>query len=206
MRAQGSSHTTRTVAYIALAGLALGQSGCLLAAAALVGGAAAGVAYAHGKVCRVYEAPFDHAWAASRTAIAELGMPLIAEQRDHKGSGFLETRMADGERVRIYLEEERRKFPADAPWTRICVRVATFGDLPVSERILEQIGAHLVPIRLAPVPGPGWTPATPLTPSPTAAVPSAPTAPVPPAPLPPAAAQPAPPVLPAQTSPPPLAQ
>jgi hypothetical protein len=45
--------------------------------------------------------------------------------------------------------------------TQVCVRVATFGDHPLSERVLAQIGAHLVPTNVpvspnpqAPAPGP----------------------------------------------------
>ena len=54
----------------------------------------------------------------------------------------MECTAANGDRVRIYLDIIDG--PAEGPVTRICVRVATFGDYALSERILNQVGAHLV--------------------------------------------------------------
>ena len=74
----------------------------------------------------------------------ELGMPIVREER--KGcDGFLEGRTADGDRVRIYVEGETSRFPAEGKISRVSVRVAVFGDGPVSNRVLDQVGVHLVP-------------------------------------------------------------
>ncbi len=130
--------------YLALAGLALANSGCLLAAAGVAGGAAAGYAYCKGKVCETYNANFDDSMAATHTALTELGMPILQTQRDGT-SGFIESRTADGDRIRISLRELTSKIPAEGQITRVGVRVATFGDQPVSDRILDQVGLHLAP-------------------------------------------------------------
>jgi hypothetical protein len=129
--------------------LALANSGCLLAVAGAAGGAAAGYAYCKGKLCDTYTASCDDTWAATRTALAELAMPIVKEERK-ASEGFIESRTADGERVRIYLQAETSRIPAEGQITRVCVRVATFGDHPVSDRILSQVGLHLAP---APLPG-----------------------------------------------------
>jgi hypothetical protein len=139
----------RHVAHLVLLLLALANSGCLLATAGIAGGAVAGYAYFNGKLCETYNASGDDAWAAVRTALAELGMPILKEEREGAG-GFLESRAADGERVRIYVQTETSQFPAEGQLCRVCVRVATFGDRPVSDRVLDQVGMHLAPG--APVP------------------------------------------------------
>jgi hypothetical protein len=139
--------------HLALVLLALGNSGCLLATAGIAGGAVVGYAYCNGKVCEAYNAACDDTWAATRTALAELGMPIMKEER--KGSeGFLESRTADGEHVRIYLQTDTSKIPAEGQITWVCVRVATFGDHPVSNRILDQVGAHLAAAPLPGIPAP----------------------------------------------------
>src|SRR5687768_11167998 len=89
-------------ALVLLALLALGQSGCLVVAAGVAGGAAAGYCYAQGKVCQTYRADLLDAWLATRTALRELGLPLVSEKRDGI-EGVIETRTALGERVRVLL-------------------------------------------------------------------------------------------------------
>jgi len=134
--------------------LALANSGCLLATAGgVAGGAVVGYAYYKGKLCATYNASCDDTWAATRTAVGELGMPIVREER--KGSeGFIETRTADGERVRIYVQAETSRIPAEGQITRVSVRAATFGDRPVSDRILDQVAIHLAPAPLPGVPSP----------------------------------------------------
>jgi hypothetical protein len=70
--------------------------------------------------------------------------------------------------------------------TRVGVRVATFGDEPFSQRLLEQVGLHLVPAAPMgpPVPAvpPPLTPAAARTPPETAPPPLLPPEPVPAAP------------------------
>ncbi len=133
--------------------LALTNSGCLLATAGIAGGAVAGYAYSKGKLCDTYNANGDDTWAATRTALAELGMPIVNEERQGT-EGFIESRTADGDRVRIYVQAESSKIPAEGQVSRVCVRIATFGDRPVSDRILDQVGMHLVATPLPGVPAP----------------------------------------------------
>lgn len=143
--------------------LLLGNGGCLWLAA----GTAAGLCchrYCQGKVCHTYVADLGDAWAATKSALADLGMNVEKEESGPT-KAFLKSRTADGSRVRIYLERGHSQIPADGPVTRICVRVATFGDYVVSDRLLYQIGAHLVsapplvPLQPAPVSEPALAPA-----------------------------------------------
>jgi Protein of unknown function (DUF3568) len=144
------------VAYVILAAAALANSGCLVVAAGVGAGAAAGYVYMEGNIHRSYAANLDDVQNATRTALADLGMPVVGESREG-ASGSLESRTTDGERVRIFLNAQEGD-PA-GPLTRVGVRVATFGDRPVSERLLDQIGAHLAP------PGVVGTPPPPLAPT-----------------------------------------
>jgi hypothetical protein len=86
----------------------------------------------------------DQAWNASQSALAELGMPVVSAVRDND-SATIESRTGDGAKVKISLEPRASRVPADGQWTHISVRVAMFGDHPVSERIMNQIDVHLSP-------------------------------------------------------------
>jgi hypothetical protein len=130
-------------AYLALAVLALSQGGCLLLAAGAAGGAAVGYAYCKGKVCEAYNAGWDDAWAATHTALAELALPVLGEERIG-GGGNITSRAPGGDRIHITVDPTDGPGPGAGPWTRVCVRVATFGDYGLSERILGQVSAHLV--------------------------------------------------------------
>jgi hypothetical protein len=129
----------------------LANSGCLLIAAGAAGGAAVGYAYANGRVYETYNANLNDAWAATKTALQELGMPAVKEERKADG-GFVESRTADNETVRIYVDALGSKIPAEGLLSRVSVRVATFGDKPFSNRLLDQVGMHLVPAGLAAAP------------------------------------------------------
>lgn len=181
--------TRREAALVLLAGLALAPGGCLVVAAGAAGGAAVGYAYYKGKVCETYHAPLGDATAATKTALAELGMPLVAEGHDASG-GFVESRTGTGERVQISLELLPNKIPAEGGQTRVGVRVGNFGDRTVSERLLYQVGLRLTPAGLAAV-----RPLPPLPPTPPQAL----------QPVSHSVSQPLPPGLPAETAPPPLA-
>jgi hypothetical protein len=141
------------VIYVALAVLALANGGCLLIAAGAAAGGAAGYAYYKGKVCNAYNADLANTRAAVHTALAELGMPVESEEQSPDG-GFLLSRTTDGDAVRINLEPATSPIPAENPLTRVSVRVATFGDQQISERVLFQVSAHLVPGAAPPVLGP----------------------------------------------------
>jgi hypothetical protein len=141
--------------YLIVAIVAICQSGCLLIAAGAAGGAAAGYAYYQGRICQSYIANFEDAWAATHAALGELGMPVLSEERQ-TNCGVIKSQTADGDRVRIALDVVPSRIPAEGSLTRICVRVGTFGDHPVSERVLYQVGAHLVvcPVPFAAIPPP----------------------------------------------------
>ncbi len=153
-------------ATLLLVAAALANSGCccvLVGAgvAAAAGGAGGGYAFYKGKACETYDTDFEDAWAATRGALTDLGMPVVKEEHDR---GFLESRTAEDKRVRIYVKAEKSKSAADAPRTRVCVRVAIFGDRHISLRILEQVGLHLPPAdsaeslpAVSPPPGPAQT-------------------------------------------------
>ena len=132
--------------YFSLAALTLANSGCLVAVAGAAAGGAAGYAYYKGKVTHAYNAGFSDTEAAVHSAMSELGMAVETETQE-AGSGFIQSHTADGERVRIYLEATAAALPADGPLTEVSVRAGAvgFGDDAVSERVLYQVGAHLVP-------------------------------------------------------------
>jgi hypothetical protein len=145
MRKQLSKSTGHRLAQLLLLCFALGNAGCLAVAAgaAGAGGAALGYAYLKGRVYENYNASFNDTWMATETALNELAMPVLSRDRQ-ENSGYVETRTADQESVRVYLEAAPGKIPAEPTITRVSVRVATFGDKQVSNRILDQVDAHLV--------------------------------------------------------------
>jgi hypothetical protein len=150
------------------------QAGCLVLAAGAAGGAAVGYVYAKGRVSQTYNANFQDTMRATETALVELGLPVVARETDPSG-GSLESRTGQKERVQVYLETVASRIPAEGSVTKVSVRVATFGDQQVSEKILNQIGYHLAPANLPP-PGqpvqpsaatsPPQTPPPPLAPVP----------------------------------------
>jgi hypothetical protein len=131
------------VAYLVLAAVALGNAGCLVAAAAGAGAGVAGYAYYKGKVCRTYLANVEDVRAAMRTALVELGMPVLKDEV--VGQGAKIESHAGNDSIEIALELQDGALPGEGSATQVGVRVATFGDGKLSERILDQIGAHLVP-------------------------------------------------------------
>jgi hypothetical protein len=144
----------RRVAGLALlAVLPLVGSGCLVVAAgaAATGAAAAGYLYFEGKDSREYPAGIEDTWQATRVALGELGLPIIRAERE-ANSGSLESRTRDNDVVNISAEAVGGKNPADPPLTLVTVRVALLGDHPLSTRILDQIGYHLVPPGASPPP------------------------------------------------------
>ena len=66
-------------------------------------------------------------------------MQLRGQPRNADG-GFLESRTADNETVRIYVDALPSKIPAEGSLSRVSVRVATFGDKPFSNQsVLEHL-------------------------------------------------------------------
>jgi hypothetical protein len=150
----------------------LANSGCMLVAVG-AGAAAGGAGYAYykGKHCREYAASYADVWAATQSALTDLGMPVESAAQDSSEATVL-SRTADGSPVRISVEPQASRVPAEGMATRVCVRVATFGDAGFSQRLLDQIGFHLVPATLV-------GPPDPTAPVPPGANGSPPTAPVP---------------------------
>jgi hypothetical protein len=115
-----------------------------IAASAAVGGAAgAGYVYYKGKVSRPYNAGLADVWAATHTALAELGMKIESEGRDTL-SAEIHSRLADGDKVRIYFDVKDSRIPAEGPQTVVAIRVGNFGDEAASLRLFNQIDLHLV--------------------------------------------------------------
>src|SRR5437763_10663328 len=85
--------------FLLLAVMALINSGCLVVAAGAATGGAVGYAYYRGNVTRFYTANLEDVRAATRSALAELGMP-ITEKTDSDGY-LIDSRTGDGDRVRI---------------------------------------------------------------------------------------------------------
>jgi hypothetical protein len=156
----------------------MGNSGCLfLAASAAAGGAAtAGYVYVKGQVGYTFTATFDDTWNATLKALSELNMPIVEQDRNKNESGSILTRTKDDTPVRIEFEAEHDKEPTEGPATGVYVRAGLTGDHAISDQILAQINAHLVPNGAIPgaagwqgaVPPPGVSaqPAARLTPMP----------------------------------------
>jgi hypothetical protein len=167
------------LAYLALAAVALGNAGCLVAAAAGAAGGAAGYAYYKGKVSRTYLANVEDVRAATRTALEELQLPVLsAEPGTHDGK--IESRSGN-DNITIFLELQDSPVIGEGPVTQVSVRVATFGNEALSDRILDQIGYHLLPpSRLPPAPPKLNVPQPPLAPVPQPAPPPPPQTAAPP--------------------------
>jgi hypothetical protein len=136
--------------YLFVAALALGNAGCLVAAA---GGAAAGVAgyaYYKGKVCRPYVANVEDVRLATRKALAELQMTIKKDEANPKG-GEIEAYSGEN-KIAIALDVQDSPINGEAPVTQVSIRVDVLGNEGLSERILDQISFHLVPPGVVPAP------------------------------------------------------
>lgn len=154
------------MACLVAAALALSTGGCIWIAAGAAAGGAAAVTYAYnqGRVASAFPATYENTYAATRTALAELKMPILEESQE---KGTIKSQTADGETVRIELLSETSKIQADGPVTRVCVRVSAFGDEAVSARVLDQVSAHLAPPKALSPAWNGVAPPAPPTPPPT---------------------------------------
>jgi hypothetical protein len=124
--------------------LTLTQTGCLVVAAGAAAGAAAtGYVYYKGRACRDFPASLADAHAATRAALLDLQFPVVTEESKNDSS-YIASRTADGSTIRIWLELEPSRVPADGTLTRVSVRVGAFGDESVSRRILDQVAVHFV--------------------------------------------------------------
>jgi hypothetical protein len=133
--------------------LAVVQTGCLVVAAGVAGGAAAtGYVYYKGRLYRDYLAGLNQALEALRASLLELQFPIIAEESKN-GTSYIASRTSDGSTMRIYVEPVPSRIPAEGTLTRVSIRVGAFGDEALSTRFLDQVGAHLAgPTLLRPAP------------------------------------------------------
>lgn len=123
-----------------LLGLLLGcilNVGCV---ALLVGGAAAAgagtVAYVRGELRSTLDAPYERVWSATQRALADLEMPVTAQEKDGL-TGQITARATGDRKITVRL----RKVTGTA--TEVRIRVGTWGDEAVSRQILEQIQRRL---------------------------------------------------------------
>ncbi len=172
----------RSLPLVLLALVALVNSGCLaLVAGAGAAGGAATYAYVKGSVTHDFPANFQDTWLALQDALRELQLP-IDRQEPGTMQGMIESHTGDRTAIRIDLQTTPSPIPAEGVITKVSIRVGMFGDVPVSQRILERMSAHLVPrtttaaapttatappLRLAPIQQtsairPGETPPPPL--------------------------------------------
>lgn len=135
----------RRVILLAIAGLAISTAGCLgLVAAGAAAGGAAGYMYIKGKVCMEYPAPFTDTWTATHAALKSLGLPALG-QENAGTRGTITSRTSDGTNVTVEVETQLSRLPAVPNLTRVCVRVGTWGDKPLSEQILTRIHQQFTP-------------------------------------------------------------
>jgi hypothetical protein len=69
----------------------------------------------------------------------------LKADRDNDGGTIL-SQTGDGDKIKITLEPRAARIPAEGQWTHVGIRVALFGDTPLSERIIQQIDTHLAPV------------------------------------------------------------
>jgi hypothetical protein len=139
-----SRHYRLAVASLVLAALSVMSTGCAVAALGAAGAAGGATYYAYhkGNVTRTYLANVEDVRAATRTALAELKLPVVKEELATNG-GLIESRSSNSDRIAITLETEPGPVPDSGSVTVVGVRVGTFGDDGLSQIILDQIGAHL---------------------------------------------------------------
>jgi hypothetical protein len=107
-------------------------SGCLAVA---LGGGAVGAAYVLGDIDRTYPFPLEIVWSATETALAELQLPPGFDSKDQLTAQF-DRRTATGDRIRITLASRGQ-------FTKLSLRVNTFGDRSMSQVIVGRIESHL---------------------------------------------------------------
>lgn len=115
-------------------GCALFSTGCV----ALAVGAAAGgtVAYVSGALNVTYDRSLEPVYAACLAAVNDLGFVLVSDRGDRTG-GEIIARTARDERIRIEM------VPVADTATKVSIRVGTFGDEALSNRIQQAIRDRL---------------------------------------------------------------
>ncbi|HEV8291914.1 MAG TPA: DUF3568 family protein [Tepidisphaeraceae bacterium] len=110
------------------------QSGCLVAAAA---GAAGGtVAYMKGDVEAVVDGNVDQTFNATKAAMDELKLPLLATWSNAM-EAHIEARVGTDNKATVNINGQSERI------SKVSIRVGTFGDQGLSQAILEKIKANL---------------------------------------------------------------
>src|SRR3954471_9857379 len=119
---------------VTMAIITITQSGCLVAAAA---GAAGGtVAYMKGDVEAVVEGNVQQTFDATKAAMDELKMPLLATWANAM-EGHVEARLGADNKATVNINGQSEKL------SKVSIRIGTFGDQGLSQAILEKIKANL---------------------------------------------------------------
>jgi hypothetical protein len=149
----------RILACFAFGAVALVSGGCLAATVGAVGAAGAGYAYYQGNITRDYQATYDDTRSAVYASLAEMRLPIVGEERIGN-SGSVDGLTGIGDKVHVSIETLPAIVPADGPRTRVGVRVGTFGDRILSDRIQHQLASHLTagPSAAPPPPMSAWGP------------------------------------------------
>lgn len=109
-------------------------------AAVLIGaGAGVGVGtvkYVEGELEKTYSARVQQVWNASMRAVQQLEMRVVGSEKDAVG-GSIDARRIDGTPVKLRVQSVGTNV------TSVKVRVGTFGDREVSDRIIARIDQNL---------------------------------------------------------------
>lgn len=132
----------RRATLLTVALLALSQAGCAILAVGAVGGGAVALAHYKGKITETVPASLDEAATATESALLDLGL-TVHSNRVGGRHGEIDSSLANHEPLMIDLDQEPRPIPTDPPWTKIGIRVSTFGDEKLSKRIFDQITHRL---------------------------------------------------------------
>ena len=112
-------------------------TGCVpLLIGAAAGGAAGTYAYVKGQLEVSYAADYERTWAASLDTLKSLEVTVQDANKD-AFSGEIRAKRADGTSVRIEIA------PVTSDVTSAKIRVGTFGDRTISERISKEIESRL---------------------------------------------------------------
>lgn len=124
----------RLAVFLAVAGAALVQSGCVAVAAA--GAAGTGVAWYSGRLDSTLNVSIDRAYEGTQRAIKEMQFAQVSSTKSGVDAHVI-ARTALDKKIDIKLER------AGDAVTRISIRVGVFGDETLSLTILEKIKANI---------------------------------------------------------------
>lgn len=114
-----------------------GSIGC--GVALFAGGAAAGAgsyAYVTGELKASEAVSLENAYQAAQQAMSDLEFTVTDKEKD-AFYAEVNARRASGKKIKIKLDKESNSL------TRISIRVGTFGDESMSQKILERIKKHI---------------------------------------------------------------